>query len=131
MQHSHTLGFLVGLAGVAKTWAVQYAAQQVGQPEERLASPVLYTCIDVENTPRTFVRNLLTCLGPDYRAPVPDLTTLVCCWIHRRMTSLIILDEADRLDKTSWEIIRDIHDRTRYAVLCVAQPGLLRTGGCA
>ena len=42
------------------------------------------------------------------------------------MVELIIIDEAARLDRDSWEILRDIHDRTRCAFLFVGQPDLPR-----
>ena len=119
LQQTRTLGLLVGLSGVGKTWAVQYAAQKQHQPPLITASPVLYTTVDVENTARTLLINILTCLGPDYRAPVPDMITLACCWIHRREVALIILDEADRLDKSALDAIQDIHERTRCAFLFV------------
>jgi len=109
---------------VGKTWAVQYVAQQEPEPEDFISSPVLYTTVDVKNTPGSLLANLLNCLGPDYRAPVPEMINLTCCWTHRRMVNLIILDEADRLDKTSREVIRDIPDRTRCAFLLVGQPDL-------
>jgi predicted AAA+ superfamily ATPase len=121
LQQTRTMSLLVGLPGVGKTWAVQYAAQQQHQPELITASPVLYTLVDVENTTHTLLANLLTCLGPDYRAPVPDLIRMTCCWIHRRQVALVILDEADRLDKKSLEVIQDIYDRTRCAFLFVGE----------
>ncbi|MEW6402628.1 MAG: AAA family ATPase [Chloroflexota bacterium] len=121
LQQTRTMGLLVGLPGVGKTWAVQHAAQQQHQPELILASPVLYTSVDVENTPRTLMFNILTCLGPDYRAPVPDMISMACCWIHRRQVALIILDEAERLDKKSQEVIQDIYDRTRCAFLFIGE----------
>lgn len=124
LRQTRTLGLLIGLPGVGKTWAVQSAAQQQHQPELITASPVLYTAVDTENTSRALLINLLTCLGPDYRAPVADMVRLACCWIHRRQVELIILDEADRLDKTSLEMLRDIHDRTRCAFLFVGEPDL-------
>jgi DNA transposition AAA+ family ATPase len=121
LRQSRTLGLLTGTPGVGKTWAAQYAAQQQQEPEEITASPMLYTTIDVQNTPRALLGNLLDCLGPDYRAPVPDMARLACCWVHRRQVELIILDEADRLNKASLEVIQDIHDRTRCAFLFVGQ----------
>ena len=119
LQQNRSLGLLVGLPGVGKTWAAQYAAAHQPQPEEITASPVLYTSVDVKNTPRALLFNLLDCLGPDYRAPVPDMTKLACCWIHRRQVELIILDKAEHLDKASWNIAQDIHDRTRCAFLFI------------
>lgn len=126
LRQTQTLGALVGLPGVGKTWTLQHVAQQEPEPSEFLNSPVLYTAADVKGNARTFLVNLLNCLGPDYRAPIPDLSRLACCWIHRRMVELIIIDEAARLDRDSWEIIRDIHDRTRCAFLLVGQPDLPR-----
>lgn len=124
LQQTRAMGLLVSLPGVGKTWAVQYAAQQQHQPELITASPVLYTSVDTENTSRSLMINILTCLGPDYRAPIADTTRLACCWIHRRQVELIILDDAERLDKISLEMIRDIHDRTRCAFLFVGEPDL-------
>lgn len=121
LQQTRTLGLLVGLTGVGKTWAAQWAAQKQHQPPLIIASPVLYTLVDVENTPRTLLANILNCLGPDYRAPVPDMISMACCWIHRREVALIILDEAERLDKTSLDAIQDIHERTRCAFLFIGE----------
>ena len=42
------------------------------------------------------------------------------------MVELIIIDEAERLNRDSWEILRDIHDRTRCAFLFAGQPDLPR-----
>lgn len=124
LQQTRTLGLLVGLPGTGKTWAVQYAAQKQHQPPLIIASPVLYTSVDVENTARTLLVNLLNCLGPDYRAPVPDMISMACCWIHRREVALIILDESDRLDKATLDVIQDIHERTRCAFLFVGEVDL-------
>jgi hypothetical protein len=124
LRQTRTLGLLVGLPGVGKTWAVQYAAQQQHQPELITASLVLYTSLDSENTSRSLMINLLSCLGPDYRAPMADMTRMACCWIHRRQVELIILDEAERLDKASLNVLQEIHDRTRCAFLFVGEPDL-------
>ena len=125
LQQTRTLGLLVGLPGVGKTWAVQYAAQKQHQPPLITASPVLFTSVDVENTPRTLLINILNCLGPDYRAPVQDMISLACCWIHRREVALIVLDGADRLNKSSLDVIQDIHERTRCAFLFVGEVDLV------
>lgn len=66
----------------------------------------------------------MDCLEPNYRTPISDLSRAVCTRIHRRQVALIILDEADRLDKTSWDLIRDLHERTHCAFLMVGQPDL-------
>lgn len=124
LRQARMMGLLVGLPGVGKTWAVQHAAQLEPEPDVFIASPVLYTTADVVNTPEALLHNLLNCLGPDHRTTVPDMTQMVCCWLHRRMVELIIIDEADRLDVISWELLRDIHERTRCAFLFVGQPGL-------
>jgi predicted AAA+ superfamily ATPase len=126
LRQTRTLGALVGLPGVGKTWALQHIAQQEPEPSEILNSPVLYTAADVKGNARALLVNLLNCLGPDYRAPITDMTRLACCWIHRRMVELIIIDEAARLDRDLWEIVRDIHDRTRCSFLLVGQPDLPR-----
>lgn len=125
LQQSRTLGLLVGVPGSGKTWAVQSAAQKQHQPPLIAASPVLYTSVDVENSPRPLLTNILNCLGPDYRAPVPDMINLACCWIHRREVALIILDEAERLEKASLDVIQDIHERTRCAFLFVGDVDLI------
>jgi len=125
LQQTRTMGLLVGLPGVGKTWAVQHAALQQHQPELIIASPVLYTSVDVENNPHALLANILTCLGPDYRAPVPDMISMTCCWIHRRQVGLILLDEAERLDKKSLQVIQDIYDRTRCAFLFIGEFGLI------
>lgn len=83
LQQTRTLGMLIGLPGTGKTWAAQYAAQNQPQPEMIPASPVIYTTADVDTTPVTLLTNLIACLGPDYRAPAPELARWVCCWIHR------------------------------------------------
>lgn len=125
LQKTRTFGLLVGLPGTGKTWASQYAAQKQHQPPLITASPVLYTSVHVENTSRTLLANIITCLGPDYRAPVPDMISMACCWIHRREVALIILDGSDRLDKASLDAIQDIHERTRCAFLFVGDVALI------
>lgn len=125
LQQTRTLGLLVGLSGVGKTWAVQHAAKKQHQPPLITASPMLYTSADVENTPRTLLINLLNCLGPDYRAPVQDMISLACCWIHRREVALIVLDVANRLNKASLDVVQDIHERTRCAFLFVGEVDLV------
>jgi DNA transposition AAA+ family ATPase len=129
LRETQVLGVLVGLPGVGKTWATQYVAQQEPEPDDARFSPILYTVADVKSSPRAFLGNLLDCLGPDYRIPLPEMTRLVCCWIHRRMVELIIVDDADRLDATCWEIVQDIHDSTHCAFLFIGQPDLPRKLG--
>lgn len=99
-------------------------AQSEPEPADHRASPVIYTRYSVESVIRDLLINLLNCLGPDYRAPIGDMSRLVCSWIHRRMTELIIIDDADRLSKDVWLLLSEIHDRTRCAMLFVGQPSL-------
>ncbi len=124
LRETQTLGTLVGLPGVGKTWAAQHIAQHEPEPRRHFNSPVLFTTADVKGSARAFLANLLNCLGPDYRAPVTDMSRLACCWIHRRMVELIIIDEAARLDRNTLEAVRDIHDRTHCAFLFIGQPEL-------
>lgn len=124
LRQTPTLGTLVGVPGVGKSWAVQHVAQTEPEPDDHRASPVIYTRYSVASGVRGLLINLLNCLGPDYRAPVGDMSRLVCCWIHRRMTELIIIDDADRLNREAWLLLSEIHDRTRCAMLFVGQPSL-------
>lgn len=126
LRQTRSLGMLLGMPGVGKTWATQYVAQNEPEPEDFRCSPVIYTSYDVRTEVRGLLINLLNCLGPDYRAPIGDMTRLVCCWIHRRMTELIIIDNADWLDKASWHLLCDIQERTRCAFLFIGQPDLPR-----
>jgi DNA transposition AAA+ family ATPase len=59
LRQTRTLGALVGLPGVGKTWALQHIAQQEPEPSEFLNSPVLYTAADVKGSARAFLVNLL------------------------------------------------------------------------
>jgi DNA transposition AAA+ family ATPase len=126
LRQTPSLGMLLGMPGVGKTWAVQYVAQNEPEPADFRCSPVIYTSYDVKAEVHGLLINLLNCLGPDYRAPIGDMTRLVCCWIHRRMTELIIIDKADWLDKASWHVLSDIQERTRCAFLFIGQPDLPR-----
>lgn len=126
LRQTPSLGILAGMPGVGKTWAVQYVTQNEPEPEDFRCSPVIYTSYDVKTEVRGLLINLLNCLGPDYRAPIGDMTRLTCCWIHRRMTELIIIDNADWLDKSAWHLLSDIQERTRCAFLFVGQPDLPR-----
>lgn len=119
VRQTNTVGILSGLPGVGKTWAVQHKAQTEPEPEQFRTSPVLYIGADVKADVRGFLTTLLNGLGPDYRAPVGDMARLACCWIHRRLTELVIVDNAHWLDKTSLEMLADIHDRTRCAFILV------------
>lgn len=124
LRQTPTLGTLLGMPGVGKSWAVQHVAQSEPEPDDHRASPVIYTRYSVNSGIRGLLINLLNCLGPDYRAPVGDMSRLVCSWIHRNMTELIIIDDADRMSREVWLLLSEIHDRTRCAILFVGQPGL-------
>ena len=124
LRQTPSLGMLLGMPGVGKSWAVQHVAQHEPEPDDHRASPIIYTRYSLKSDVRGLLVNLLNCLGPDYRAPIGDLSRLVCCWIHRRMTELIIVDNADWLNKAAWHMLAEIHDRTRCAFLFVGQPDL-------
>ena len=124
VRKTQTVGTVIGQPGVGKSWAARHTTMHEPEPEVGISSPVIYTSADVQGTARDFLANLLTCLGPDYRAPTVDMTRMVCSWVHRRMTELVIVDDADRLGKASWEIIYDIHNRTKVAFVCIGPPGL-------
>ena len=124
LRQTPTLGLLLGMPGVGKSWAVQHAAAHVPEPADHRASPVIYTRYSLKSDVRGLLVNVLNCLGPDYVAPVGQMSRLVCCWIHRRMTELIIIDNADWLNKAAWHMLAEIHDRTRCAFLLVGQSGL-------
>jgi DNA transposition AAA+ family ATPase len=142
VRKEHTIGICYGDAGVGKTMSGRrYANWDTIEPHlgghfgprnindkvvtaAGRARSVFYTPPVTAGT-----RNLTS----ELKRPDDDIDLLITQhlddWKTLKPTSpsrveLIIIDESERLSATALEMLRDLHDRTRVAVVLIGMPGL-------
>lgn len=131
MQHSE-MGLLIGTPGTGKTTAIRYAQEEMsrnGKPVDELrpfygSYPKLFaatgTRVNGENH-RTFVRYLLAQVVGDYDYKQAHICFEAAAHALRNDAgkSVLVIDEAQKLQEGALEIVREIFDRTNVGVVLI------------
>ncbi|HRW97997.1 MAG TPA: ATP-binding protein [Cyclobacteriaceae bacterium] len=126
-KSSPTIGCVTGISGVGKTIAIEKYMQQyvkgfiVGLPS------VIALKIPTNATARTVASELARSLGekPPRSGNKHDIAEMVTRIIENNGVKLIFVDEADRLNRESFDIIRYVFDRTGCKFVIVGLPDVL------
>jgi hypothetical protein len=135
------IGICYGTPGVGKTFsALHYTKWDIIErllPPEHLVNPlpieeialcdsIFYTAPITASSKR--IENDINKLIKNLNWLVSDITTRKSSkgiWDKQaNYTKLIVIDEADRLTRTSIEQVRDIYDRTKIGTVLIGMPGM-------
>jgi DNA transposition AAA+ family ATPase len=126
-RSSPTMGVITGLAGIGKTIATQDYLDSV-TPHTHTALP---TAIKVKVMPRSTPRALAkTVLDGLLEKPkgnnIYEMADEAALAIERNEVKLIVVDEADRLNEDSFDVLRHLYDKTGCPIVLVGLPNILR-----
>jgi DNA transposition AAA+ family ATPase len=126
-RSSPTMGVITGLAGIGKTIATQDYLDSVA-PHAHTALP---TAIKVKVMPRSTPRALAkTVLDGLLEKPkgnnIYEMADEAALAIERNELKLIVVDEADRLNEDSFDVLRHLYDKTGCPIVLVGLPSILR-----
>jgi DNA transposition AAA+ family ATPase len=121
-----TMGVVTGVAGVGKTVAIQtYVDSQKPLLHTGLL-PVVKIKVKPGSTPKALATDIVTVLKDKPRGRNTfEMADEAADAIIRNDLKLIIVDEADRLNEDSFEVLRHIFDKTGCPILIVGLPNIL------
>jgi DNA transposition AAA+ family ATPase len=125
-RRSPTMGVITGRAGVGKTIASQHYLDSLA-PQVQTALP---TAIKIKvmprSTPRAMAKTILDSLLEKSRGRnIYEMADEVATAIERNALHLLIVDEADRLNEDSFDVLRHLFDKTGCRIVLVGLPNIL------
>lgn len=121
-----TIGIVTGRSGIGKTIATQvHCETQALQMHTGLPS-VIKVKVRPGTTAKTFALDVVAALRDKPRGRnVYEVADEAAAAIIRNDLQAMIVDEGDRLNEKSFEVLRHIHDRTGCPVVVVGLPSIL------
>lgn len=125
-RRTPTMGVISGVAGVGKTIATQYYLDSL-PPHAQTALP---TAIKVKvmprSTPKALAQTILDSLleKPEGRN-IYEIADNAAVAIKRNYVTLVVVDEADRLNEDSFDVLRHLFDKTGCRIVLVGLPNIL------
>jgi DNA transposition AAA+ family ATPase len=125
-RRTPTMGVISGFAGVGKTIATQYYLDSL-PPHAQTALP---TAIKVKvmprSTPKALAQTILESLleKPEGRN-IYEIADKAAVAIERNYITLLVVDEADRLNEDSFDVLRHLFDKTGCRIVLVGLPNIL------
>ena len=125
-----TMGVITGNAGIGKTIAIQ-AFVDGFEPRSHTGLPaVVKVKVKPDSTPKAVAADILASLSEKPRGHNRyELADEVAVAIVRNDLILLIVDEADRLNAASFDLLRHIHDKTGCPIVLVGLPDILKVIG--
>ncbi len=122
-----TMAVITGLPGTGKTIAAQDYLDNLA-PHTHTALPIAIKIkVKPRSTPLALAKVIMDSLQEKYRGnTIFEITDEAAAAIERNDIKLIIVDEADRLNEDSFEVLRHLHDKTGCPILLVGLPSILR-----
>lgn len=117
------MGVIYGDPGVGKTFT---AKRMVDKWQKRGYPKIVYTEVDVGSTPSGIAKKILKVLADLRPANAADTARIIENLTQEHELELIILDEAERLNRHSLEMVRSIYDRTGVPILLIGMTDILR-----
>ena len=117
------MGVVYGEPGVGKTMT----AEAISQKWQRRRSPkAFYLEADVGSTPAGIAKKMLRSMADLRPANAADAARIIENLSRESSWDLMIIDEAERLNHHSLEMLRSIYDRTRVPILLIGMFELVR-----
>lgn len=117
------MGVVYGDPGVGKTYT---AIHMVAKWQERGYPKIIYTEVDVGSTPSGIAKKILKILADLRPANAADTARIIENLTQEQELELIILDEAERLNRHSLDMVRSIYDRTGVPILLIGMTDILQ-----
>lgn len=125
-RRSSTMGVITGVAGVGKTIALQYYLDSL-TPHAQTALPVAVKVkVRTRSSPRALAINILESLQEQVRGRnIYEIADEAAAALERNYIRLLAVDEADRLNDESFEVLRHLFDKTGCRIVLVGLPNIL------
>jgi DNA transposition AAA+ family ATPase len=126
-RRSPTMAVITGLPGMGKTIAAQDYLDNL-EPHAHTALPIaIKVTVLPRSTPRALAKTIMDGLLEKSRGNnIYEIADEAAAAIERNDLKLIIVDEADRLNEDSFEVLRHLFDKTGCPILLVGLPSILR-----
>ncbi len=126
-RSSPTMGVITGLPGMGKTIAAQDYLDNL-PPHAHTALPVgIKVKVMPRSTPLALAKKIMESLMEKSRGKnIYEIADEAAAAIERNDLKLIIVDEADRLNEDSFEVLRHLFDKTGCPIVLVGLPSILR-----
>jgi DNA transposition AAA+ family ATPase len=120
------MGVITGVAGVGKTIALQYYLDSL-TPHAQTALPVAVKVkVRTRSSPRALAINILESLQEQVRGRnIYEIADEAAAAMERNYIRLLAVDEADRLNDDSFEVLRHLYDKTGCRIVLVGLPNIL------
>ncbi len=125
-RRSPTMGVITGLAGVGKTIATQYYLDSLAPHAQTALPTAIKVKVMPRSTPRALAKSILDSLLEKSRGSnIYEIADEAAAAIERNYISLLVVDEADRLNEDSFEVLRHLFDKTGCRIVLVGLPNIL------
>jgi DNA transposition AAA+ family ATPase len=125
-RRSPTMGVITGLAGVGKTIATQYYLDSLAPHAQTALPTAIKVKVMPRSTPRALAKTILDSLLEKSRGSnIYEIADEAAEAIERNYISLLVVDEADRLNEDSFEVLRHLFDKTGCRIVLVGLPNIL------
>jgi len=125
-RRSPTMGVITGLAGVGKTIASQYYLDNLAPHAQTALPTAIKIKVMPRSTPRALAKTILDCLLEKSRGRnIYEMADEVAAALERNYIQLLVVDEADRLNEDSFEVLRHLFDKTGCRIVLVGLPNIL------
>jgi DNA transposition AAA+ family ATPase len=117
------MGVVYGEPGVGKTITAENIAKKW---QQRSYPKAYYLEADVGTTPAGIGKKLLRAMADVRPVNAADAARIIENLSKEHEWDLIIIDEAERLNRDALDMIRSIHDRTKVPILLVGMSEIVR-----
>jgi len=125
-RRSPTMGVIMGLAGVGKTIAIQHYLDSLTLHAQTALPPAIKIKVMPRSTPRALTKTILDSLLEKARGRnIYEMADEVAAALERNYIRLLAVDEADRLNEDSFEVLRHLFDKTGCRIVLVGLPNIL------
>ncbi len=121
-----TMGVITGLAGVGKTIAIQHSLDGLALHAQTAFPTAIKIKVMPCSTPRALTKTILDSLLEKARGRnIYEMADEVATALERNSIRLLAVDEADRLNEDSFEVLRHLFDKTGCRIVLVGLPNIL------
>lgn len=123
---SPTMGAVTGAAGVGKTVSIQaYVSSMPPRSHTDLPAAIMIE-VKPKSTPKAIAIDIVKALQDRPRgSTIFEVADEAAAAIVRNDLKLLFIDEADRLNEDSFEVVRHLYDSTRCPIVVVGLPRIL------